>query len=83
MLIAMLIVGWHISLFFAPFVAGFLLYQFTKVRNFTLRKIAERNKNKIVTNYDEIDEQELEGINKFTKHIPIAHETKKEVTNDK
>ena len=82
LLIALFIIGWGITTIFVPFIAAFLLYQFTKVRNFALTKMAERSKNKVVINYDEIDEQGIEGLNKFTKKIPVVpKQEKKEVKN--
>ncbi len=52
-----------------------MLYQFAKLRNIVLNKKAIRNQNKVVINYDDIDEQGIEGINKFTKKIPVARPT--------
>ncbi len=73
-LIGILIIGGGTTLLIAPIVLSFLLYQFAKLRNVILGKIVERNSKKVVINYDDIDEQGIEGINKFTKHIPVAKE---------
>lgn len=75
-IIALLIIGGVVTIAIAPFTLSFLDYQFMKVRNAALSRIVERNKNKIVVNYDDIDEQGIEGINQFTKHIPISQEQK-------
>lgn len=76
-IIGLLIIGSIITLVLAPFTLSFLLYQFMKVRNFTLEKLVIKNKNKVVINYDDIDEQGIEGINKFTKKIPVAKPSEK------
>lgn len=78
-MIGILIIGGILTQLIVPFTLSFLLYQFMKIRNVVLNKIVERNKNKVVINYDDIDEQGIEGINKFTRHIPIAQEQKPEV----
>ena len=82
LLIALFIIGWGVTTIFVPFIATFLLYQFAKVRNYALIKKAERSKNKVIVNYDEIDEQGIEGLNQFTKRIPVApKQSPKETTN--
>lgn len=75
-IIGLMIIGFVVTMLIAPFTLGFLLYQFMKVRNVALNKLVTRNKNKIVKNYDDIDEQGIEGINQFTKHIPVSSEAK-------
>lgn len=75
-IIGLMIIGFVVTMLIAPFTLGFLLYQFMKVRNVALNKLVARNKNKIVKNYDDIDEQGIEGINQFTKHIPVSSEAK-------
>lgn len=82
LLIGLFIIGCGISTIFVPFVATFLLYQFTKVRNFALNKKVERNKNKVVVNYDDIDEQGIEGLNQFTKKIPVVKSQPAKETNN-
>ncbi|MCQ3915757.1 MAG: hypothetical protein MJ195_03440 [Mycoplasmoidaceae bacterium] len=70
--IGLLIVSFVVTIAIMPFVASFLLYQFMKVRNFALSKRYEKSKSKVIVNYDDIDEQGIEGINKFTKKIPVS-----------
>ena len=70
--IGLLIVAFVVTVVIMPFVTSFLLYQFMKVRNFALSKRYEKSKSKVIVNYDDIDEQGIEGINKFTKKIPVS-----------
>lgn len=77
-IIGLMIIAFVVTLLFVPATCAFLLYQFMKVRNVVLNKIVAKNKNKVVVNYDDIDEQGIEGINKFTRHIPIAKEQKEQ-----
>lgn len=73
--VGLLIVAFVVTMVITPFVVSFLLYQFMKIRNFALSRHYEKSKSKVIINYDDIDEQGIEGINKFTKRIPIS-ETK-------
>lgn len=75
-IVALLIIGGIVTVSIAPFTLSFLDYQFMKVRNAVLNRIVERNKNKVVINYDDIDEQGIEGINQFTRQIPVSQEKK-------
>lgn len=68
----LLLIGCVITILVTPLVISFMLFQFMKVRNSVLNRIVERNKNKVIVNYDDIDEQGIEGINQFTKKIPVA-----------
>ncbi|MCQ3914269.1 MAG: hypothetical protein MJ201_00270 [Mycoplasmoidaceae bacterium] len=73
-----MIIGGIVTVSIAPFTLSFLDYQFMKVRNAVLNRIVERNKNKVVINYDDIDEQGIEGINQFTRQIPVSQEKKQQ-----
>lgn len=75
--IGLMIIAMVITSAFVPLISAFLEYQFMKVRNFALKKLLAKNKSKIVKDYDDIDEQGIEGINQFTKHIPVAKEPEK------
>ena len=74
--IGLLIIAFVVTVAIMPFVISFLLYQFMKIRNFALSKRYEKSKSKVGVNYDDIDEQGIEGINQFTKHIPVSKEQK-------
>ncbi|MBQ0045588.1 MAG: hypothetical protein KBS35_01715 [Mycoplasma sp.] len=70
--IVLLVIACIITIIITPLTTSFVLYQFMKVRNSVLNRIVERNKNKVIINYDDIDEQGIEGINQFTKKIPVS-----------
>lgn len=72
--IVLLMIGLLITIALAPITIAFLLYRFMLIRNKALSRLVQRNAGKVVINYDEIDEQGIEGINKFTKKIPVAKE---------
>lgn len=79
--IGLFFIGFVVILAITPVTLAFLLYLFMKIRNVVLNKIVDKNKTKVVVNYDDIDEQEIEGINKFTRKIPIAKDSKQEGAN--
>lgn len=79
-MIVLFVIGLLVTIALTPFTLSFLTYQFMKIRNFVLTKILAKNKNKVVVDYDDIDEQGIEGINKFTKRIPVAQEPKPKET---
>lgn len=66
-LIIFMIIGSCVIPTVSILVVSYLLYHFLHIRNKLLVYFASRNVNKQVIDYDEIDEQEIEGINKFTK----------------
>ncbi len=83
-IVILLFIGGLVTLFVLPFTISYLQYYFLCIRNNLLGYRAERNKGKVVINLDDIDEQSIEGINKFTKHKAIPKiETKQEVVNEK
>lgn len=61
----------------SPFVMSWILYQFLVIRNKLLIRRNKKHASKVVVNYDEIDEQSIEGLNKFSRQIPIPKEDKK------
>ncbi len=65
--------GALVTLVVTPFSVAYLEYYFLCIRNNALGHRAEKAKDKVIINLDEIDEQSIEGINKFTrqKEIPI------------
>ena len=83
-LILLIFIGALVTLVVTPFSVAYIEYYFLCIRNNLLGYRAERNKGKVVINLDDIDEQSIEGINKFTKHKAIPKiETKQEVVNEK
>ena len=75
--IILLAIAILITILLAPITIAFLLYRFMLIRNKALTRLVAKNANKVVINYDEIDEQGIEGINKFTKRIPVSVEKPK------
>lgn len=75
--IILLAIGCIVTIVLVPVTVAFILYQFMLIRNKALNRLVAKNANKVVINYDEIDEQGIEGINKFTKRIPVAKEQPK------
>lgn len=74
----LMLIGCAVTMVCAPFVVSFLVCQFMKLRNIRLYNISLKHKNKVVVNLDSIDEQEIEGINKFTKTIPVVEKQNKQ-----
>jgi len=76
--------GPAIALFVTPFSVAYLEYFFLGFRNNILAKRAKRLSAKVVVNYDEIDEQTIEGVNKFTKvkQVPIYEPWRKKKENE-
>jgi hypothetical protein len=66
-LIYFMIIGSCVAPTASVLVVSYLLYHFFHIRNKLLIYSDSKNINKRVVDYDEIDEQEIEGINKFTK----------------
>lgn len=66
-LIYFMLIGSCVAPTVSVFVVSYLLYHFFHIRNKLLIYSNSKNTNKQVIDYDEIDEQEIEGINKFTK----------------
>lgn len=75
-LIILIAIGIGVSMFAAPITIGYLEYYFLLIRNNILWSRAEAAKGKVVVNYDAIDEQDIEGINKFVKVKAIPKATK-------
>ncbi|XQP54913.1 MAG: hypothetical protein ACOQNV_02135 [Mycoplasmoidaceae bacterium] len=80
--IGLLIVAFVVTMAVTPFVVSFLLYQFMRVRNLALTRRYQKSKSKVIINYDDVDEQGIEGINKFTKRIPISETKAQGAKND-
>lgn len=75
-LIYLLVIACIVTMVLAPFVMAFLIYQFMKVRNAVLFRRLDKLTHKVEKNWDDIDEQSIEGINKFTKKVPIVSKEK-------
>jgi len=71
-IVIIMIIGLICSVVATPIVVCYILYYFLIIRSKLLTKRAARLANKVVVNMDEIDEQSIEGINKFTKSRAYA-----------
>ena len=65
--IGIMIIGLLVSILATPYLSSITLYYFLLIRNKALDARASRGKDKVVVNYDDVDEQEIDGINKFRK----------------
>jgi len=71
-IVFIMIIGLICTILVTPVTVSYLLYHFLVIRSKLLTKRAARLANKVVVNMDEIDEQSIEGINKFTKSRAYA-----------
>jgi len=76
-------IGAVVTFALGPIVMAWLVCQFLILRNKALIRRNKRRANKTVVNYDEIDEQDIEGLNKFTKRRAIPKEEPKPVKPSK
>jgi len=83
-IIGLMFFGTIISIGVTPCSVSYVEYFFLGFRNNILANRAKKMSSKVTVNYDEIDEQTIEGVNKFTKvkQIPIYEGKTKENNNE-
>lgn len=74
--IYLMLIGFLASVIVTPFSICLILYYFLNIRTRAVSKYYLKKSNKVRVNLDEIDEQELEGINKHTKHRVVIVRSK-------